>query len=928
MKFFSFYAKYFQNIKGIPQQNVICPFHDDKNPSLSLDLESGKWYCHACVKGGDVFQFYMDYNKVSFSKAKNAILGNEQVEILSLAEVYEANNTLINSENILKALKIKRGWDKEIIEKFTLGWSNDRVTIPIYDENKDLVNIRKYDLFHKSKLKFLNVKGYGEIKLFPIENLKKELVILFAGEPDTILANQIGLPGLTFTGGEGTYNRKYLPQFKDKIVYICYDLDEVGERAAKGIAENLITYAKSVHIIHLPNVFPKDLTNADFTDLFIYSIEKNISFEKVWNPIIESAELIKKIYQKEIEYEQSTFFDAIKEENFNKDLKFKAHVIGKGFSPFAAPIKVNLSCNFESGENCKGCVCFYAGGKKEIFIEIEDSLDLINCSNVDQRKKIKALFGISNRCGYFKIEQEIQSIEEIVISPEIDINSMEQKFEVRKAYSASHELQANKVYSFYGKTISDPRTQHITHVFKKQEPELASLYSFSLTEEQKISLEIFQPLRENSLQAITNKLSSMYTDFTFNIEGEKIIHREDLMLCYDLVFFSVLSFYFLDAIVQKGWTECLILGDERTGKTKVAQKMLKHYGAGDYKTLEGASLPGLIGGISQISDEKFFGWGILPLNDGHLVVLDEGNSLDIDGWSNLSSIRDTGIAERNIVGSTRRTLARVRLIILSNPRSYGKKIEHYTSGIEAIKDLIGKNEDIARFDFAMIVTQKDIDLRTLNREESYHHTMEHIYTSELNKLLVQWAWSRKPNNIKFTNDAKNEILRTAEEMGMKYTDTIPLVQRSVQRIKIAKLSVALACRLFSTLDGINVIVKKEHVQTIINFLYKVYDSPFFGYDNFTIFSSKDQNIESKDKVKEEIFLLTNPQKFVEKVLASKEILFEDLMDYTGYSRDRTKEFRKFLVENNCIKRIKSWYVKNPEFISLLKRIEHNYRKGE
>ena len=35
------------------EQMVRCPFHDDRNPSLSLNLSKGLWKCHSCDKGGD-----------------------------------------------------------------------------------------------------------------------------------------------------------------------------------------------------------------------------------------------------------------------------------------------------------------------------------------------------------------------------------------------------------------------------------------------------------------------------------------------------------------------------------------------------------------------------------------------------------------------------------------------------------------------------------------------------------------------------------------------------------------------------------------------------------------------------------------------------------------------------------------------------------
>lgn len=48
-----------------------CPFHDDKDPSLRVDPKKrdGLWNCKPCNKGGDVIQFVMLHDKVSFPEA-------------------------------------------------------------------------------------------------------------------------------------------------------------------------------------------------------------------------------------------------------------------------------------------------------------------------------------------------------------------------------------------------------------------------------------------------------------------------------------------------------------------------------------------------------------------------------------------------------------------------------------------------------------------------------------------------------------------------------------------------------------------------------------------------------------------------------------------------------------------------------------------
>jgi hypothetical protein len=43
----------------VDQRDVRCPFHTDNTPSMSVNTESGLWFCHACDVGGGMLQFEM-----------------------------------------------------------------------------------------------------------------------------------------------------------------------------------------------------------------------------------------------------------------------------------------------------------------------------------------------------------------------------------------------------------------------------------------------------------------------------------------------------------------------------------------------------------------------------------------------------------------------------------------------------------------------------------------------------------------------------------------------------------------------------------------------------------------------------------------------------------------------------------------------------
>jgi DNA primase len=47
----------------------LCPFHEEKTPSFSVDPDKGLYYCFGCHQGGDVFKFVMQVEHLNFPEA-------------------------------------------------------------------------------------------------------------------------------------------------------------------------------------------------------------------------------------------------------------------------------------------------------------------------------------------------------------------------------------------------------------------------------------------------------------------------------------------------------------------------------------------------------------------------------------------------------------------------------------------------------------------------------------------------------------------------------------------------------------------------------------------------------------------------------------------------------------------------------------------
>ena len=63
---------------GIVRHMALCPFHNDKNPSLHFDLKKNRYKCFACGASGNVIDLVMRYNNMEFMEAINWI-GNKEV---------------------------------------------------------------------------------------------------------------------------------------------------------------------------------------------------------------------------------------------------------------------------------------------------------------------------------------------------------------------------------------------------------------------------------------------------------------------------------------------------------------------------------------------------------------------------------------------------------------------------------------------------------------------------------------------------------------------------------------------------------------------------------------------------------------------------------------------------------------------------------
>jgi DNA primase len=178
----------------------LCPFHNDKNPSLSVTNELKMYQCFSCGASGDVFKFLMDFKNISYPEAvrevaekygikiqstsdknysKNAEKQSISLEILNLAgKIYYRK--LSNNSPAYKYL-ISRGLDDHDIHKFKLGYSPDSWNF-IYNylksKNYKIESIKNAGLIKKSEKTNNYYDSFRNRVMFPIFN-ERENVIAF-----------------------------------------------------------------------------------------------------------------------------------------------------------------------------------------------------------------------------------------------------------------------------------------------------------------------------------------------------------------------------------------------------------------------------------------------------------------------------------------------------------------------------------------------------------------------------------------------------------------------------------------------------------------------------------------------------------------------------------------------------------------------------
>ena len=119
----------------------LCPFHAEKTPSFTVNSERQMWHCFGCNRGGDVFSFLMEIDKVTFPEALAVLAERAGVELPASGRgagdgkrdrLYQANalaNDFFRASlrspagAKARAYLAGRGFDEGILDRFQVGWA-------------------------------------------------------------------------------------------------------------------------------------------------------------------------------------------------------------------------------------------------------------------------------------------------------------------------------------------------------------------------------------------------------------------------------------------------------------------------------------------------------------------------------------------------------------------------------------------------------------------------------------------------------------------------------------------------------------------------------------------------------------------------------------------------------------------------------------
>ncbi len=170
----------------------LCPFHNEKTPSFSVNEAKQFFHCFGCGEGGDVVSFIMKKENLSFPEAAKFLADRLGIEV-----------------------EVKSEDDKELRERMNIGYEINRQAARFFYNNLAKSKASLSYLYNR-KINEKTIKQFGlGYALDDWESLYKHLRSLNFKDEDML---KLGLIG------ERNYKDSYYDKFRNRIIFPIIDI--------------------------------------------------------------------------------------------------------------------------------------------------------------------------------------------------------------------------------------------------------------------------------------------------------------------------------------------------------------------------------------------------------------------------------------------------------------------------------------------------------------------------------------------------------------------------------------------------------------------------------------------------------------------------------------------------------------------------------
>lgn len=788
----------------------------------------------------------------------------------------------------------KRGLKKRTIEKAMLGWDetwpgrdtdkqwfNGRYTIPVRNRSGEYRNIRGYSPRCDPAFKMANYvidknkpteqKFGSPPRLYNLDRMIEEdwqHVVICEGEFDAMLLTQffedMGFErwgGVSGTHGAKTFEPEWIPDLFGRYVYLCLDCDDEGKLAAANIASKHFLRPmaagkfSSVKIIDLPLEGTKELK--DISDYFLKAEHTGEDFVAMCDeaPELISGGLSNDEATTEPE-EVDNLVTAIKDRRYiDKRIRVPLTISGTTSKVYHAirEYKVYKCPMIDKNEEC----CSDGAGVQSI--PYGHPLFIASCMQKESAN-LNAIAAMTCQKGQ---KCKVKAVRKVVME-EYFAHQVVKRWraeEVDGRLQNSQELVQSPIYVLQPPDNIDIEPQnYMATGFIRTHPHTSMATLF---------VEELVPMEEDwkkfTLETNENRelISKIKEDFTVDeiiseiTNGVTKIYEADHILYAVLLSYLSPLWFFFNGNLLRGWINTAIIGDSGTGKSATYIRLSDWLELGDLFSALSGTRTGLLYAIKQKSGEWHVSIGRYVQASCKIIAIDETQETTPEEVKRMAIAMDTGFLKIDQVASGGYH-TQTRTIFLLNPKdSQGRAatISDFVNGCESLRECFDPMF-IRRLDLAVFTTSNhDYDFynKKVELDEQERSVKPSKISAKMFRTLIYWAWSRKPEQIIWEDEATNECLRYATELSKVYghADEVPLVNPQDFRENLARLSNAYAVldRSFSE-DLESVIIKSKHVSAMAKFVDIIYASPACNLKQKSKHSKAKNTLEDFEKIKE------------------------------------------------------------------------------